>query len=75
MSAFTKGKTIFTPTKNNHKPLKVRSAGSRTKTANTCQTVGHFYRPWVSIAESESDREIRRTLEECNLFTKYEKNI
>ena len=54
--------------------LKVRSAGSRTKTANTCQTVGHFYRPWGSIVESESDREIRRTLEKYETNKKHETN-
>ena len=40
----------------------------------TCQTVGHFYRPWVRIAESESDREIRRTLEKYETNKKHETN-
>ena len=40
----------------------------------TCQTVGHFYRPWGSIAESESDREIRRTLEKYETNKKHETN-
>ena len=30
---------------------------------NTCQTVRHFYKPGERIVESESDREIRKTLE------------
>ena len=51
-----------------HTPLKVRSAGSQTKSGNTCETVGHFCLTDEHIAESESDREIRSIFGDYIIF-------